>query len=257
MTTLEQAFADTERAADAAAKAASGLAAIAKQLARAAQDGDIPRIRRTTEKLGSAVKAADQEAANARAVWPLTEEQVQAYFEREYEEELLQHAKEAGLEMRKSDERLVAFPTLVKIMPADAAVLVNRKKVFTTRPSKLVAVLKAEQSKKPKFAPDRFIESLFSAYRLVMGEARRGQPALLGAIYEAFTLLPGSSREYDKSEFARDLFLLDRSGIDKTKSGARLSFPASTGTKTARGTLSFVAPDGELVTYYGVSFSEA
>jgi hypothetical protein len=53
------------------------------------------------------------------------------------------------------------------------------------------------------------------------------------------------------------LFLLDRSGVKTTKSGAGYSLPASTGTKSAKGTYSFVAPDGETVSYYGIKFSEA
>ena len=33
----------------------------------------------------------------------------------------------------------------------------------------LIAALKANQTKKPRFAPDRFLESLFRAYRLIVG----------------------------------------------------------------------------------------
>jgi hypothetical protein len=52
------------------------------------------------------------------------------------------------------------------------------------------------------------------------------------------------------------LLLLDRSGLTRTKTGAKLSLPASTGTKGSKGTFSFVSPDGETVTYYGLQFSE-
>jgi hypothetical protein len=76
----------------------------------------------------------------------------------------------------------------------------------------------------------------------------------LADVYEALTLLPGTNGDYGKSDFARDLFILDRSGLTRTRAGASLSLPASTGTKGARGTFSFVAPDGELITYFGVRF---
>ena len=69
-------------------------------------------------------------------------------------------------------------------------------------------------------------------------------------------ILPGSTASYDQTDFVRDLFLLDRSGVTRTKSGASCSLPASTGTKGAKGTFSFMAPDGETVTYYGIRFSE-
>lgn len=257
LSTFEQGFADVERAADAAVKAATALAASAKQLVKAAQDGDIAKIRRLSEKLGAAAQAAGQDVANARSAWRLSPEDEQTYLAEHYEEELISAAKAAGLEIRRSEERLVAYPALLRILPSDGAVQINRKKVSTIRPSKLIASLKAEQQKKPRFTAERFIESLYAAYRLVVGKEQMGKPALLGAIYEALTLLPGGTTAYDKSEFGRDIFLLDRSGIVRTKSGAQLSLPASTGTKTTSKTFTFVAPDGELVTYYGVSFSEA
>jgi len=91
---------------------------------------------------------------------------------------------------------------------------------------------------------------------LVVGK-EYGKTVTLASIYDALTLLPGSTANYDQTDFVRDLFLLDRSGLKMTKSGAGYSLPASTGTKAAKGTYSFVAPDGETVSYYGMRFSEA
>ena len=77
----------------------------------------------------------------------------------------------------------------------------------------------------------------------------------LARIYEIFTSLPGSSREYDKTEFARSLYFLESNGPSHTKSGARVTFPSSTGTRSASGTFPFVGPDGQVITYYGIQFS--
>ena len=99
------------------------------------------------------------------------------------------------------------------------------------------------------------MEVLQRTYRLLAG-ADYGKTVALSRIYETLTLLPGTTATYDQTDFVRDLFLLDRSGIRKTRSGIAYSLPASTGTKAARGTYSFVAPDGETVTYYGIRFSE-
>ena len=74
-------------------------------------------------------------------------------------------------------------------------------------------------------------------------------------IYDLFTLLPGQSKEYSRQEFARDIYLLDRSGVVATKKGARVSFPASTGTRLVSRTLSVINEHGEEKRYYGVSFS--
>ena len=41
----------------------------------------------------------------------------------------------------------------------------------------------------------------------------------LDRIYRLFTSLPGSSREYDRTDFARDLYILDTNGPKRTKQG--------------------------------------
>ena len=78
----------------------------------------------------------------------------------------------------------------------------------------------------------------------------------LDRIYRLLTSLPGINREYDRTDFARDLYNLDSSGLRRTRSGASVSFPASTGTRRPRGLFSFVGPDGRDVEYYGVRFTE-
>jgi hypothetical protein len=55
-------------------------------------------------------------------------------------------------------------------------------------------------------------------------------------------------------DFSRDVYLLDKSGVPMTKDGARVSFPASTGTRTPHASLSVVTETGEQVRYYGISF---
>jgi hypothetical protein len=76
----------------------------------------------------------------------------------------------------------------------------------------------------------------------------------LAAIYNALTLLPGAAADYGQSDFGRDIFLLDRSGVSQTRSGPRLSFPRASG--SAKGVFTFVSPDGETVTYFGIRFAE-
>ena len=256
METFERGFADAERAAAAAAQAASTVVNAAKQMQRAAIDGDIAKMRKASERLGAAVDAARQEVANARSAWPYSPEEEEVYLHNEYERELLEAAKTEGLRIDRQDERLVAFPSIVRVIPTERVVRVDRKRVPGIRPSKLVALLKANQTKKPKFASERFLGAIYRAYRLIAGKDGIGKTVPLSSIYEAITLLPGTASEYDKSDFGRDMFLLDRSGVTHVKSGARFSLPASAGIREGRGIFSFVAPDGETITYYGIRFSE-
>jgi hypothetical protein len=257
LTTFEQGFEDTERAADAAAKAVGSLLAAAKQLKKAAHEGDTGAIRKSSERLGLAIDAVRQEVVNARGTWPFGEDAEDEYLRNEYESELMAAARASGLRMDQRDGRLLAFPSIVRVIPADRSLRIDRKRVLSIRPSRIIAALKANQTKKPRFAPDRFLESLFRAYRLIAGPDTQGSTQALADVYEAFTLLPGATAEYGQSDFARDLFILDRSGLTRTKSGASFSLPASTGTKGAKGTFTFVAPEGELITYFGVWFGPA
>ncbi|MHB1126398.1 MAG: hypothetical protein ACYC2T_05495 [Bacillota bacterium] len=258
MTTFERGFADVERAATAAAKASGALVTVAKQMQKASLDGDIAKIRKASERLTVALDAARQEVANARSAWPFTPEEEEVYLRDEYERELLDVAGTEGLQIRRHDERLVVFPSVIRILPAERAVKIDRNRVPTVRPSKLVAILKVNQTKKPRFGSERFLEALYRAYHLLTGKKGAGTTVPLYSIYEAFTLPPGATTEYNNSDFGRDLFLLDRSGLTQTKSGAEFSLPASTGVKEAKAKkiFLFVAPDGETVTYYGIRFTE-
>ncbi len=252
---FEQACADTERAATAAAKAAAALGSAAKQLVKAAQSGDIAKIRKTAVNLRVADQAARQEARTAEVAWPLTPGEEEVVLRERYEDELMDVARSRGLQIHRHDDRLVSFPSLLKVLPEARAVQVDRARVTGLRPTHLVALLERNQSKKPRFRPEQFLESLYGAYRLVVGP-EGVQGTTLGNVYRALTLLPGSARDYDRTDFARDVFFLDRSGVTTTRTGARVSFPASTGTRGASQLITFVAPDGTPVVYYGVKFSE-
>lgn len=252
--TFEQGFAEAERAAESAVKAAAAVAAIGKQLHRAARAGDIGALRRLADRLAAASEASRQEVSNARSAWPFSPQEEEAYLRDAYEAELLQVATAGGLRIDARDGALISFPSIVHIVPQARALKVDRKKVAGIRPSSVVAALKSNQTKKPAFATERFLEALHKSYRLIVGAGGNGQVAPLASVYDSLTLLPGTGTDYGPSDFARDLYLLDTSGVTTTRSGARVSLPASTGTKTGRGVYTFVSPDGRLLTYYGIRF---
>ena len=258
MTTFERAFADGERSAAAALKAGSAIAAAARIMQKAAQEGDIVRLRRAADRLASATDAARQDVANAKEAWPFSEPEEKEYLADSYEQELLDEAAKAGLTIHSRDARLLAFPSILQILPSELSVRVDRKKVTAIRPSHLVRTLLANQTRRSRYPAERFLESLYSAYRIIVGRSGLGAGVQLARVYDAFTLQPGAAAEYGKSDFARDIFMLDRSGVTRTRSGARLSLPASTGTRGGGGNVfTFVAPDGEVVRYYGLQFTEA
>lgn len=254
MLKFEEAFEESAKAAWAAEVAARRLASAARALAKSASDGDIGRIRRASEKLSQEADTARQEAATACAAWSLDPQAEEQYLREEYTGELLLSAQENGLKMQPHDGALVAYPVVVRIVPTQRAVTLNRKRVSSLRPSRLVARIKAIQGRRLAGNPQAFLEALFLAYSLVAQGERMGTAVSLTEIFRIFTLLPGT--EYTKEDFARDLLGLDRSGTSATRRGTRVSFPASTGTRDARSTFMCVTPEGETVPFYAIKFIE-
>ena len=107
MPTFEQGFSDTENAAASTLKSATDLAKVAKQLHKAAQDGNIGGIRRAAESLSNSLGLLRQEVANATATWPFDHEAEEQYLKDQYAAELRSAATEKGLRIYERDGRLI------------------------------------------------------------------------------------------------------------------------------------------------------
>ncbi len=254
--TFEQGFAEAERSAGAATKVAAALTGAAKQMEKAAAEGDLFKMKKAADRVATLVDSMRQEALNARAAWPFTAEEEENYLRESYAAELIAAAELANLPIQRRDEGLIVFPSVVRVLASERAIKLNRKKVQALRPSRLIKTLRDIQARKQRGTPESLLEVLHRAYRLVAGN-EYGKTVTLVSLYEALTLLPGATASYDQTDYVRDLFVLDRSGVTHTKSGATFSLPASTGTKGGKGVYTFVAPDGETVSYYGIRFVEA
>jgi len=117
MTSFEKACDDTERAAEAALRAATELAARARALKKAAHTGRIATIRREQEKIGEVLAALQREDFSITSCWPFSQEEEVQFLKDRYINELLQVAQEKGLSIRKQDQVLVSYPSVVKIVP--------------------------------------------------------------------------------------------------------------------------------------------
>ncbi len=253
---LESALAETEQQLDAALRAAAGLSRELKKARAAAATGSLRDLRRSLAATGSL--AADADGTARAAATSFTLDEAEHLASGAYAAEIVQLAAERGLAVVTSDDRLLCYPSLIKVIPADAALEIDRKREKRLRPSALVDRLAAAQSRPPRFRPEPFLESLAAGYQLLRTQDDRAPGTVLRLVdvWSVLTLLPGQAREYTRPEFARDLYLLDQSATTTTRSGTGLRFHASTGTKGA-GVLTTVALDGRQQRYWGVSFTEA
>lgn len=252
---FEGSLAALERDADAAVRVIASALKEAKKIKAAAALGQMRELRSSLE---GAVRLCDQASEVAREIrsgWSFDE---QAYFTSGgYAKEVLTIAAEEGVSAFESDDRILSYPAIVALSVSDSAVSIDKTKDRRIRPSVLVRSLKVLQSRPPKFKAEAFLESLAIGYDLVVAKLsqREGSVVKLVDLYAILTVLPGLARDYTKQEFARDLYLLDQSGVVTTKNGRILALPASALTRGS-GVLTTVSRSGQEKVYAGISLSE-
>lgn len=256
---LEQALAALEQQVEAALKTTQAAKAALGKVRAAAKSGALREIDRalagslaTSAELGKRLEAL-------QSAWAFDAE---AYFaDGRFQAELLQAARDAGLQLFEKDGRIYCYPMLLGIVPKDLALSIDRKPERRVRPAALARLLAARQKAPQKFPVAQFLETLFAAYRLLAPRLRPdwtaqangpGPVVPLIDIHDALTLLPGAERDYPLAEFTRDIHLLDRSPGLRSKSGHGFTLPASTGSKTGK-RLSMVDQHGAEKTYVGLS----
>ncbi len=221
-----------------------------KKLAAAAHTGDLREIDKGLADINTVAATAVEGVAGIE--FRFDEE---SYFENGFLKEIVETAAAAGMSVFALDGKLYCYPLLVRLKPSERAVQIGKKMERGIRPSALLAKLRAMQMKPARFKPEGFLELLFRVWKRSVREERK--IVLLNEIYDLLTLMPGSARDYTREEFARDLYLLDRSGVNQTRDGFIVSLPASTGTRNAAATLVCIAEDGSEKRYYGIGFERA
>jgi hypothetical protein len=255
-TGLEAALARAEADVEAASRATASLARELKRARAAAATGQVRDLRKALDAASAmARELADQVRAADRA---FDVDEADLLASGAYAKELLEVAAEAGVAIFEEDDRLLCYPSIVRLLPGEASLEIDRRKVRGLRPSVVVERLKQAQQAGPRFRAEPFLASLLAAYDLVVarqGKARGAVVRLLD-VYGVLTLLPGQARDYTKPEFARDLYLLDQSRVTTIGTPQRrLRWAASTGTRQS-GVLTTVARSGQQQRYWGIAFEE-
>lgn len=257
---LEKALDRTEKDVESALRAASAAVSALKRFRAAAQVGNLRDLRGAIGVADQALLALREQFTNATEGWDFDEE---AYFQDgAFVAELLDMAQRQDLGLFQQDDRLYSYPVLVRLLAGDRSVMIDRTRERRVRPSVLVAHLKELQGRPPRFRPEAFLEALHDAYTTIVASQRRGAAVegtvvRLTDVYDLFTLLPGQAKEYSRQEFARDVYLLDQSGVTTTRKGDTLSLPASTGTRSASATIKVITREGQEKVYFGLAFTRA
>jgi hypothetical protein len=247
---FEQTITQLELKVNSTLKTASTVVNTLKSASTAAKMGnlrDLTKLLETTEQL---IAALQQQYSDVSDDWKINWQEYT--LGSEYTAELISAAKSQGVEIYEQDGLLFCYPFLLRVLPSELSVQIDKKKDKRLRPSALAEYLKIIQNKPVRFKQDAFLECLYAAY-LKLATKPQEVISLLD-IYKLLTLLPGQTKEYTYQEFARDIYLLDRSGKNKTKDGMSLRLPASTGTKTSKSTMRVITSEGHEVKYYGISF---
>src|SRR5437660_10189477 len=199
---FEAALSTIESEAEAALKAAGSVARELKKAKAAAATGQARDLRRALEAAEGLAAQLAETARTLRGNYDFDETAHLASGA--YAKELLVAAEAAGLAMFEEDERLLCYPSLVRILPADAAIEVDKRRDRRLRPSVVIRHLQAAQARGPRFRPEPFLEALLGAYDLVVGREAQEACAVvrLVDVWSVLTLLPGQSREYTKPDFA-------------------------------------------------------
>jgi hypothetical protein len=256
--TLETALQRTQNDADASLKAAAAITGALRRFRSVVHDGNLRDIQPALSTVEQALGALQQQVDATADGWGFDEA---GYFARGgYTRELLETAAAMHVSMFEQDKQLYCYPSVVQVLASERMVQIDRARERRVRPSVLVEHLRRLQQRPPRFKPDAFLETLFKAYRVLVqrhgsGALQRGSVERLAEVYELLTLLPGQSHEYSRQEFARDLYLLDRSGATETRNGYVVSFPASTGTKSASGIITAITETGQERRYWGIAFA--
>jgi hypothetical protein len=256
---LEAALQQTETDADASLKALSAVTKSLKRFRQLVHDGNLREMRAALSAVEETTQALQQQVTATAGRWDFDE--TSYLVSGAYSRELLETAARLQVAIFEQDERLYCYPSLVRVMASERSILIDRTRERRLRPSIVVEHLRTLQERPPRFRPDAFLEALFGAYRVLAqrhgsGALQRGPVERLLQVYELLTLLPGQSREYSRQEFARDIYLLDRSGVTTTKESFVVSFPASTGTKSASGVITAITELGQERRYWGIAFNK-
>ena len=263
--TIEESFRALDAGTEALNKVARAVAGETRRATKAAASGDLKTLNAAAQRLRAARRDLDRTGETLIAAVQACEKTVGDRLRSGYLEEVQRQITSAGGEALPHEGQLLCHPSIVRVNAETRRVTIDGRVWKSIRPSALTAELLKRQKRPVASASksEAFLEALHKVYRRIVG---RDSPGLapgasvpvvsLVDIYELMTALPGAQRDYQRIDFARDLYRLDTSGTIQTRKGNRMRLIGSTGTKNRSRVLTFIAPGGREITYFGIRFGE-
>ncbi|MDT4957159.1 MAG: hypothetical protein QOD31_958, partial [Pseudonocardiales bacterium] len=124
---FETALAQAESDATSAAATANLVLRELKRATQAAASGQARELRRALDTAAEVVRDLQQAIDSAREGYDVDESDLLASGS--YAKELLAAAADAGVAMFEEDDRLLCYPSIVRLLPADVAIEIDRKRV--------------------------------------------------------------------------------------------------------------------------------
>lgn len=252
MQTFEALCANAEAVAVDIENLAKQLQRSARALKKAAREGSPGKIRQAAGQIDEAASKTRQIDGTASRAWPLSDDELTRLLKGPYIDQLIEAARLSGVMLNRLDDCLAAFPVILEVLPGQRALRLNTARLTTLHPSVVIKRIRDKLKRSPR-RPEKFIEVLFNAYKRVVGDRMERGTTLLD-VYKTLTLDP--DYDYGKADFTRDVYELDSSGVRQTRSGATMSLPAATGTRSKGDTLSFISLDGTPKYYFGIRFEQ-
>lgn len=260
--TIEQSFCELEASTDALRKATKAAAAATARATKAAAAGELEILNKATSKLRAARQDIDS-AGEALFAAVQACERTTGRLRSRYLDEVMLHVVNADGEALPHEGQLLCYPSIVRVHADTGRVTIDGRIWKSIRPSALAAELLKRQKRPGTFRSEAFLEALYKVYhRIIRRDEHHAAPGVaaplvsLVDIYEMMTALPGTQRDYQQIDFARDLYRLETSGKTTTRKGRRMRLSGSTGTKSRSRRLTFIAPGGREITYYGIRFGD-
>ncbi len=142
---FEKALAKTEADVDASLKAANAVVSSLKKLRGSIKAGSLRELKEAIDSSEQAIAALKQQFSNTKDSWNFDAE---TYIgSKDFPCEIIEMAKTLGVSIFEQDERLYCYPFLIRILPGELAVQIDKTKEKRLRPSTLVTHLKSLQNK--------------------------------------------------------------------------------------------------------------